>query len=81
MKSKVNVKSSYKVTKVNKVMRMKEDNFQPATYEIYKVTGPNKLLKYFCSRKDAYQYITDWTNTKMSPVEVGNLISEIKRLK
>jgi len=81
MKNKLNVKSSYKFTKVKKDMRMKKENFQPAKYEIYKVTGPNKLLKYFCSRKDAYQYITDWTNTKMSPIEVGNLVSEIKRLK
>ena len=81
MKNKLNVKSSYKVTKVKKVMRMKEENFQPATYEIYKVTGPNKLLNFFFSRKDAYQYITDWTNTKMSPIEVSNLVSEIKKLK
>jgi len=81
MKSKLNIKSNYSVKKVNRVLRMKDNDFEPATYEIYKVTGPNNLKKYFANRKDAYAYITDWTNTKMSPIEVSNLVSEIKRMK
>lgn len=80
-KSKLNVKSRYKVNKVKRVMRMKDNDFEPATYEIYKVTGPNKFKKYFCSRADAYQYITNYTNTKMSVSEVTNLVAEIKRMK
>ncbi len=80
-KSKVNVKSRYKVNKVRRVMRMKDNDFEPATYEVYKVTGPNKFKKYFCSRADAYAFITNHTNTKMSVTEVHNLIAEIKRMK
>lgn len=80
-KSKVNVKKNYEIKKVRKVMRMKDNNFEPATYEIYKVTGPNKFKKYFVSRADAYKFITDYTNVKMSMSEVTNLVTEIKRLK
>lgn len=80
-KSKLNVKSRYKVNKVKRVLRMKDNDFEPATYEVYKVSGPNKFKKYFCSRADAYAFITNYTNTKMSVSEVTNLISEIKRMK
>ena len=44
-KSKVNVKSKYEIKKVRKVMRMKDNNFEPATYEVYKVSSPNGFKK------------------------------------
>ena len=77
-KSKVNVKKNYEIKKVRKVMRMKDNNFEPATYEIYKVTGPNKFKKYFCSRKDAVAYINKITDTKMTMEVVHNIMREIK---
>ena len=46
-KSKVNLKKNYTIKKVNRVMKMKENNFEPATYEVYKVSGPKKFVKYF----------------------------------
>jgi hypothetical protein len=77
MKSKVNVKSSYSIKKVNRVMRMKSEKFEPTAYEVYKVTGPNKVTKYFSSKKDATQYVKGLTNTKMNIIDA---FTEIKRL-
>jgi hypothetical protein len=77
-KSKVNIKKNYEIKKVRKVMRMKDNNFEPATYEIFKVTGPNKFKKYFCSRTDAKSYIDKITDTKMSIEIVKNIMNEIK---
>lgn len=77
-KSKVNVKNQYVIKKVQKVMRMKDNNFEPANYEIFKVTGPNKFKKYFVSRKDAKAFIDTYTDTKMSVEVVHNIIREIK---
>ncbi len=77
-KSKVNVKKNYEIKKVRKVMRMKDNNFEPATYEIYKVSGPNKFKKYFCSRTDAKSYIDKITDTKMTMGIVKNIMNEIK---
>ena len=56
-KVKVNVKSNYSVKKMNKVMRMRSENFEPTNYEVFKVTGPNGFKKFFVSRKDATEYI------------------------
>ncbi len=50
MKSKLNVKSEYSIKKVNKVLRMKTEKFVPHTYELYKVSGPNKFVKFFVTR-------------------------------
>ena len=77
-KSKVNVKKNYEIKKVRKVMRMKDNNFEPATYEIYKVSGPNKFKKYFCSRKDAKSYMDKITDTKMALAVVINIINVVK---
>ena len=77
-KSKVNVKSNYEIKKVRKVMRMKDNNFEPATYEVYKVTGPNKFKKYFCSRKDAKSFIDKHTDTKMNIEIIHDIIREIR---
>ena len=77
-KSKVNIKKNYEIKKVRKVMRMKENNFEPATYEIFKVSGPNKFKKYFCSRKDAKDFIDGYTDTKMTLGIVKNIMREFK---
>lgn len=77
-KSKVNVKSKYIIKKVRKVMRFKENNFEPATYEIFKVSGPNGLKKYFVSRKDAKDFIDGYTDTKMTLGIVKDIMREFK---
>ena len=77
-KSKVNVKSKYIIKKVHKVMRFKDNNFEPATYEIFKVSGPNGLKKYFCSRKDAKDFIDGYTDTKMTLGIVKDIMREFK---
>ena len=77
MRSKVNVKSSYTIKKVNRVMRMKNEGFEPTAYEVYKVSGPNKLTKYFSNRKDATLYVKNLTDTKINIVDA---FTEIKRI-
>lgn len=77
-KSKVNLKKNYTIKKVNRVMKMKENNFEPATYEVFKVSGPKKFVKYFCSRKDAKAFIDSYTDTKMTMSIVKDIIREIK---
>ena len=77
MRSKVNVKSSYTIKKVNRVMRMKSEKFEPTAYEVYKVSGPNKLQKYFSNRKDATLYVKNLTDTKINIVDA---FTEIKRI-
>lgn len=77
-KNKVNVKNQYVIKKVQKVMRMKDNNFKPANYEIFKVTGPNKLVKYFVSRKDAKAFVDSYTDTKMNVEVIHNIMREIR---
>lgn len=77
MKSKVNVKSNYKIKSVTKELKLKENKFEPIDYILYKVTSPNKSVKYFSSRKDATAYVNRLTDNKMSVVDA---FTEIKRL-
>jgi hypothetical protein len=77
-KSKLNVKSKYSIKKVKRVMRMKSEDFEPTTFEVYKVSGPNKFKKYFVSRKDAKSFIDKYTDTKMTLGIVRNIMNEIK---
>jgi hypothetical protein len=77
-KSKVNVKSKYEIKKVRRVLRMKSEGFVPATFEVYKVSGPKGFKKYFVSRKDAKQFIDGYTDTKMTLGIVKNIMNEIK---
>lgn len=77
-KSKSNVKSNYDIKKVKRVMRMKSEDFEPTTFEVYKVSGPNKFKKYFVSRKDAKSFIDGYTDTKMTIGIVKNIMNEIK---
>jgi hypothetical protein len=78
MKSKVNVKSSYSIKKVKRVMRMKDEGFEPTTYEVWKVSK-NDFIKYFVSRKDAEQYVSNYTTMKLK-ISPADLYKEIKRL-
>jgi hypothetical protein len=77
-KSKLNVKSNYSIKKVKRVMRMKGEDFEPTTFEVFKVSGPNKFKKYFVSRKDAKSFIDKYTDTKMTLGIVKNIMNEIK---
>ena len=77
-KSKLNVKSKYSIKKVKRVMRMKGEDFEPTTFEVFKVSGPNKFKKYFVSRKDAKSFIDKYTDTKMTLGIVKNIMNEIK---
>ena len=78
MKVKENVKSNYSIKKVKRVMRMKSEGFEPTTFEVYKVSGPNKFRKYFVSRKDAKSFVDSYTDTKMTIGIVKNIMNEIK---
>ena len=77
-KSKVNVKSNYDIKKVKRVMKMKSEGFEPTSFEVFKVSGPNKFKKYFVSRKDAKSFIDNYTDTKMTIGIVKNIMNEIK---
>lgn len=57
-------KSKYKITKVRRVLRLADNEFEPATYFMYKVTGPLKLVKYFVTKKDATAWVKDYTTNK-----------------
>lgn len=80
-KVKENVKSNYTIKKVNRVMRMKSEKYEPTTYEVYKVTGPNKLQKFFSNKKDATEFVKGLTNTKMNIVDVFTEIKRIENMK
>jgi hypothetical protein len=76
-KSKVNVKSNYKIKSVTKELKLKENKYEPYDYILYKVTSPNKEVKYFSNKKDATAYVNKLTNNKMLVVDA---FKEIKRL-
>lgn len=80
-KSKVSIKKNYTIKKENRVMRMKSENFEPTNYEVWKVTGPNKFKKYFCSRKDAKAFVDKYTDNKMSVVDVFTELKRIEQIK
>jgi hypothetical protein len=80
-KSKVNIKKNYEIKKVKRVMRVREENYVPATFEVYKVTGPNKFKKYFVSRKDAKAYIDKMTDNKMLVVDAFREIQRLANMK
>ena len=77
MKSKVNVKSNYKIKSVTKELKLKENKFVPYDYILYKVTSPNKEVKYFSNKKDATQYVKGLTDNKINIIDA---FTEIKRL-
>ena len=71
-------KNKFSVKKVRRVMRMKSENFEPATYEVWKVSGPRKFVKYFVTKKDAQAFIKSHTDNTMTLDVVTNLLREIK---
>jgi hypothetical protein len=80
-KSKLNIKSNYEIKKVKRVLRVREENYEPTTFEVYKVTGPNKFKKYFCSRKDAKAFVDKYTDNKMLVVDAFREIKRIEQMK
>ena len=55
---------NFKITKVRRVLRLADNNFEPDTYIMYKVSGPRKLVKYFGYKKDATAWVKDYTAQK-----------------
>ena len=51
----------FKITKVRRVLKLKDNNFEAATYNVYKVSGPRKLVKYFGLKKDATAWVKNYT--------------------
>lgn len=77
MKSKLNTKSNYTIKSVTKEMKLKENNYVGFDYILYKVTGPNGIMKFFSNKKDATEFVKGLTNTKMNIVDA---FTEIKRI-
>lgn len=71
-------KNKYSVKKVRRVLRMKSESFEPATYEVWKVSGPRNFRKYFVTKKDATAFVKRMNDTAMSIEVVTNLLKEIK---
>lgn len=71
-------KSKYQIKKVRRVLFTKENNYNPASYEVWKVSGPKGFRKYFCSRKDAKAFVDSYTDTKLTMDIVLDLLREIK---
>ena len=70
-------KNKFSIKKVRKVMRMKDNNFEPATYEVWKVSGPRNFRKYFVTKKDGQAFIKSHTDTTMTLSIVKNIMNEI----
>jgi len=81
MKVKENVKSNYSIKKVQRVLRMKSEKFEPTTFDVYKVTGPKGIKKFFSNRKDASEFVKRHTETKMNIVDVFTEIKRIENIK
>ena len=80
-KVKENVKTNYEIKKVKRVLRMKSEGFKPTEFEIYKVTGPKGIKKFFSNRKDAKSFVDKYTNSKMNIVDVFTEIKRIENMK
>lgn len=62
----MSIKSKFSIKKVRKVMKMADNNFEPATYEVWKLAGPKGFAKYFVTKKDAQTFLNNYTSTKIS---------------
>ena len=71
-------KNKYSVKKVRRTLRLKSESFEPSTYEVWKVSGPRKFVKYFVTKKDATAFVKRMNDTTMSIEVVKNLLNEIK---
>lgn len=65
----------YKIEKKNRVMRMADNSFEPANYEVWKVTGPNKFQKYFTTQKDAKAFIKSYTDTTANAGVISHILN------
>jgi hypothetical protein len=70
-------KNKYSVKKVRRVLRTASESFEPATYEVWKVSGPRKFVKYFVTKKDAQTFIKGMNDTTMTMDMVRNIMKEI----
>ena len=70
-------KNKYSIKKVRKVMRMKDNNFESATYEVWKVSGPRNFRKYFVTKKDGQAFIKKMNDTTLTLGIVKNIMNEI----
>lgn len=70
-------KSKYSIKKVRRVLKLKSEAFEPATYEVWKVTGPKKFVKYFVSKSDAQSYISKVTDTTLTLSQVRDIMNEV----
>ena len=51
------IKSGFKVKKVRRCLKFKGVPSKGEMYDVYKVTGPRSLVKYFAFKKDATAWI------------------------
>ena len=52
---------NFKISKVRRVLRLVDNDFNPATYFVYKVSGPRGFRKYFTLKKDATAWVKNYT--------------------
>ena len=71
-------KNKYSVKKVRRTLRLKSENFEPSTYEVWKVSGPKAFKKYFVTKADATAFVKKMNDTTVSIEVVKNLLNEIK---
>lgn len=53
---------NYEVKKVTKVLSLKENNFKPAKYIVWK-TKVGNIVKYFVTKKDAQTFVKSMFDT------------------
>ena len=71
-------KSKFGIKKVRRVLSMKDNNYKPAMYEVWKVSGPRGFKKYFTTKKDATAYVKSMNDRTLTAEIVSNLMREIK---
>lgn len=54
--------TKHTIKKVTKVLSMKENNFKPAKYILWKATV-GKIVKYFVTKKDALAFVKSMFDT------------------
>lgn len=70
-------KSKYSIKKVRRVLKLKSENFEPATYEVWKVSGPKKFVKYFVSKSDAQAFVKSYTDNRLTLSQVRDIMNEV----
>jgi len=71
-------KNKYSINKVRRTLRMKSESFEPATYEVWKVSGPKNFRKYFVTKKDATAFVKRMNDTTLTIGMVKSILNEIK---